>query len=161
MPLIFCRAAKLVANLQVQKRPVASKRKICSFAFTFTVTYPLTARVVDREGRLRTTYDLTTSFLHFSLFSTARWDFAHSRPVHSLMLSSHLSCSCRYLLVQTLGGRLVAAKLLPVFTELKSKGFSSKHTFAATNLCLQHVDKLALCSSSTFPLQISTRGSNH
>ena len=31
-----------------------------------------------------------TSFPHFSLFSTALWDFANSRPVHSLMLSSHL-----------------------------------------------------------------------
>ena len=25
---------------------------------------------------------------HLSLFSTARWDLANSRPVHSLMLSS-------------------------------------------------------------------------
>ena len=31
-----------------------------------------------------------TSFLHFSLFSTALWDLAISRPVHSLMLSFHL-----------------------------------------------------------------------
>ena len=31
-----------------------------------------------------------TSFLHFSLFSTALWDSANSRPVHSLALSSHL-----------------------------------------------------------------------
>ena len=37
-----------------------------------------------------TTDDFTTSFLHFSLFSTALWDSANSRPVHSLMLSSHL-----------------------------------------------------------------------
>ena len=37
-----------------------------------------------------TTDDFTTSFLHFSLFSTALWDLANSRPVHSLMLSSHL-----------------------------------------------------------------------
>ena len=28
--------------------------------------------------------------LHFSLFSTALWDLPNSRPVHSLMLSSHL-----------------------------------------------------------------------
>ena len=34
----------------------------------------------------------TTSFLHFSLFSTACWDLANSRPTHSLMLSSHLFC---------------------------------------------------------------------
>ena len=35
------------------------------------------------------TDDFTSSFLHFSLFSTALWDLANSRPAHSLM-SSHL-----------------------------------------------------------------------
>ena len=43
----------------------------------------------NREGRLGTTDDFATSFLHFSLFSTALLDLANSRPVHSLMLSSH------------------------------------------------------------------------
>ena len=43
-----------------------------------------------REGRWGTTDDFATSFLHFSLFSTALWDLTNSRPVHSLMLSSHL-----------------------------------------------------------------------
>ena len=42
------------------------------------------------QGRWGTTDDFTTSFLHFPLFSTAPWDLANSRPVHSLMLSSHL-----------------------------------------------------------------------
>ena len=42
------------------------------------------------EGRLGTTDNFATSFLHFALFSTALWDLANSRPVHSLMLSSHL-----------------------------------------------------------------------
>ena len=41
-------------------------------------------------GRWGTTDDFTTTFLHFSLFSTALWDLANSRPVHSRMLSSHL-----------------------------------------------------------------------
>ena len=45
---------------------------------------------LNREGRWGTTDDFATSFLHFSLFSTALWDLANSRPVHSLMLSSHL-----------------------------------------------------------------------
>ena len=46
---------------------------------------------LDREGRWGT----TTSSLHFSLFSTAVWDLANSRPVNSLMLSSHLFlCVC-------------------------------------------------------------------
>ena len=45
---------------------------------------------VNHKGRWGTTDNFTTSFLHFSLFSTALWDFMNSRPVHSLMLSSHL-----------------------------------------------------------------------
>ena len=45
---------------------------------------------LNREGRLGTTDDFATSFLHLSLFSTALWDLVNSRPVHSLMLSSHL-----------------------------------------------------------------------
>ena len=51
----------------------------------FTFTCSSTARVV-----WGTTDGFTTSFLHFSLFFTALWDVASSRPVHSLMLSSHL-----------------------------------------------------------------------
>ena len=47
-------------------------------------TYPLTAGVVGHHS------DLTTSLLHFSLFSTALWDLANSRPVHCLNVFSHL-----------------------------------------------------------------------
>ena len=45
---------------------------------------------LNHEGRWGTTDDFATSFLHFSLFSTALWDLSNSRLVHSLMLSSHL-----------------------------------------------------------------------
>ena len=45
---------------------------------------------LNREGRWGSTDDFATSFLLFSLFSTALWDLPNSRPVHSLMLSSHL-----------------------------------------------------------------------
>ena len=45
---------------------------------------------LNRDGRWGTTDDFATSFLHFSLFNTALWDLPNSRPVHSLMLSSHL-----------------------------------------------------------------------
>ena len=45
---------------------------------------------LNSEGRWGTTDDFATNFLHFSLFSTALWDLPNSRPVHSLMLSSHL-----------------------------------------------------------------------
>ena len=44
----------------------------------------------NREGRWGTTDDSATSFLHFSLFSTALWELPNARPVHSQMLSSHL-----------------------------------------------------------------------
>ena len=46
--------------------------------------YPLTVRVV---GAPQMTSQPVSPF---SLFSTALWDLANSRPVHSLMLSSHL-----------------------------------------------------------------------
>ena len=51
---------------------------------SFTLTYPLTAGIVC------STDDITTNFLYFSLFSTTFWDLMNSRPVHFLMLSSHL-----------------------------------------------------------------------
>ena len=45
---------------------------------------------LNREGRWGTTDDFATSFLHFSLFSTALWDLPNSRPLHSLMLSQQI-----------------------------------------------------------------------
>ena len=45
---------------------------------------------LNREDRLGATDDFATTFLHFSLFSTALWGLPNSRPVHSLMLSSYL-----------------------------------------------------------------------
>ena len=51
---------------------------------------PLSSHLsLNREGRWGTADDFATSFLNFSLFSTALWDLANSRPVRSLMLSSH------------------------------------------------------------------------
>ena len=44
------------------------------------------------KGYCSTTDDFTTTFLHFSLFSTALWDLANSGSVHTLMLFSHLFC---------------------------------------------------------------------
>ena len=68
------------------------------------------------EGRWGTTDDFATSLLHFPLFSTALWDFANPRPVHSLMLSSHfflcLPCLlsrftvlCKMVLLYLINGR--------------------------------------------------------
>ena len=45
---------------------------------------------LNREGRWGIAEHFATSFLHLSLFSTALLVLANSRPVHSLMLSSHL-----------------------------------------------------------------------
>ena len=52
----------------------------------------------NRESRWGTTDDFATSCLHFQLFSTVLWDLVNSRPVHSLMLSSHLFLSLPCLL---------------------------------------------------------------
>ena len=51
---------------------------------------PSSSSSLNGGTRWSTTDDFTTTLLHFSLFSTALWDLAYSRPVHSLMLSSHL-----------------------------------------------------------------------
>ena len=49
---------------------------------------------LNREGHWCTTDDFTTSFLHFSLFSTALWDLANSRPVHSPFVFPSLFLFC-------------------------------------------------------------------
>ena len=46
--------------------------------------------LLNCKGRWGPTDNFATSFLHFSLFSASHWDLANSRPVQSLMLSSHL-----------------------------------------------------------------------
>ena len=62
------------------------------FAIVYCVSLHLSVRGPDhhhhhhhqslnREGRWGTTDDFATSFLHFSLFSTALWDLPNSRPV--------------------------------------------------------------------------------
>ena len=50
---------------------------------------------LNPEGRLGSTDDFITSFLNFSLFSTAPWDLANSRPVHSLMYLSSVILSMK------------------------------------------------------------------
>ena len=60
-----------------------------SIFFAFTFTYPLTARVVGHHRRLHNQFPPFLSAIHFSLFPTALWDLADSRPVHFLMLSSN------------------------------------------------------------------------
>ena len=70
---------------------------------------------LNREGRWDTADDFATSFLHFSLFSTALWDLPYSRPVHSLMLSSHLFlCPPCLLPPSTVPCKMVLARPGPV-----------------------------------------------
>ena len=47
---------------------------------------------LNPEGCWGTTDNFATSFLHFSLFSTALWDLPNSRPVHFLMLFHLFLC---------------------------------------------------------------------
>ena len=47
----------------------------------------------NRWGRWDTTDDFTARFIHFSLFSTALWDLANSRPANSMMLFPSLLLS--------------------------------------------------------------------
>ena len=60
------------------------------FLWPLTVTSPSSYLSLNHMGRWGTRDDFATSFLHFSLFSTALLDFVNFRPVHSLRLSSHL-----------------------------------------------------------------------
>ena len=54
---------------------------VCSIFLSY-----LSRNLADRWG---TTVDFTTSFLHSSRFSSLRSTMFHSKPVHSLMFSSH------------------------------------------------------------------------
>ena len=73
---------------------------------------------LNREGRCGTTDDFATSFLHFPLFSTALWNMANSRPVHSLVLSSHLFLILPCLLPFTVPCRMVLARPVELETWL-------------------------------------------
>ena len=77
---------------------------------------------LNREGRWGTTDDFTTSFLHFSLFSTALWDLTNSRPAHSLMLSSHLFFDLLCLLPRfTVPYKMVLARLESLLVERRTR----------------------------------------
>ena len=58
---------------------------VARISIIIIIINPLSARVVGAPQMV-----FSTSFLHFPLFSTALWDLPNPRPVHSLMLSSHL-----------------------------------------------------------------------
>ena len=71
------------------------------------IIYPLTARVVGARQMI----SQPVSSIKFSLFSIAHCNLANSRPVHSLMLSSHLFLCLPCLLPPfTVPGKMVLAR---------------------------------------------------
>ena len=69
--------------------PKKSRRKRDSYPRSSALEADaLTTRSTRRSDRWGTTIDFTTSFLHSSRFSAFRSCIIHSRPVHSLLLSS-------------------------------------------------------------------------
>ena len=76
----------LFEHTKIQHTPGLTSKMECGCpSGIIIITYPLIVRVVGAPQLIS-----QPVFLHFSLFSTALWDLANSRPVHSLMLSSHL-----------------------------------------------------------------------
>ena len=65
---------------------VAVMVKVCMFLCKFLYLH----LSLNRQDRWDIADAFTTSFLHFSLLSSVHWDLANSKPVHFLMLSSHL-----------------------------------------------------------------------
>ena len=79
------------ASVPVDTRPMASKSNYWKPEGERHIIHLISSNLsLNRVGRWGTTDDLTISFLHFSRFTTALWDLANSKPVHSLMLPSHL-----------------------------------------------------------------------
>ena len=70
----------VMSYLTVQPKGMTAIRDDITFKFACPLT----------SAHCGTTNDFNTTFIHFSLFSTALWDFANSRPVRPLVLSSHL-----------------------------------------------------------------------
>ena len=73
-----------------ETNPFVSTFMPCNIALLAQIHHHHHYQSLNRTGRWGTTDDFATSFLHFSLFSTALWDLPNSGPVHFLMLSSHL-----------------------------------------------------------------------
>ena len=75
-----------VSLLAIQSSEGLSAVRILSYLIlSYLILSYLSRSLADRWG---TTVDFTTSFLHSSPFSAFRSSMLHSRPVHSLMLSS-------------------------------------------------------------------------
>ena len=74
----------------MRKVDFLSMGKACKAELGVHETHLIISSSLNCKGHWGTTDDFAASVLHFSLFSTAIWDLPNSRPVHSLMLFSHL-----------------------------------------------------------------------
>ena len=81
--------AVLLPFLQLRSNFGDFRNKVCHVTKISLISSHLSLK---HEGCWGTMDDFVISFLHFSLFSTALWDLPNSRPVHSLMFSSHFCC---------------------------------------------------------------------
>ena len=90
---------------------------------------------LNRGGRWGKTDDFTTNFHHFSLFSSALWDLANSKPFHSPNLSSHLFfCLACLLAPFTVPRKMVLAR--PYERETRPYHFSLRlSTTVRRSLC--------------------------
>ena len=119
----------------------------------------LSRSLADRWG---TTVDFTTSFLHSSRFSAFRSMMFHSRPVHSLMLSSHrFLCLPLRLPPWTVPCRIVLASpddrvtcpyhfSLRLFTVVKRSSYGSAQTTACAATVRQGVDQTCHLTRSQY-----------
>ena len=74
-----------VGTVLTKKKKKKEKREEVLLQISIIIIYPLTARVFGAPQMISQPVSSI-----FPLFSTALWDSVNSRPVHSLMLSSHL-----------------------------------------------------------------------
>ena len=89
----FYSALTVCPRLSRSKGPVAGSvqsSKSCLRHRKLWIQFSSHHLSLNRKGRWGTTDDFATNSLSIFLFSTALWDQANSRPVHSLILSSHL-----------------------------------------------------------------------
>ena len=80
----YCEQVNLTSSKSDRKNKSVSQKQLQCHVSTFTFTYPLTLRVTGAPQII--SQPVSSIFL----CSTALWDLANSRPVHSLKLSSHL-----------------------------------------------------------------------
>ena len=101
---------------QTTDRPMSCLTTGCYYLRTFIIIInPSTVRVIEAPQRVIGAPQMISqpvSSIFFFLFSTALWDLGNSRPVYSLMLSSHLFlCLPCFLPPLTVPCKMVLARL--------------------------------------------------